>query len=395
METRPVYLVVTQHFPSPENWRGSFVCDFVRALMRTARYEVRVLVPGPGRGTDYEIEGVRVHRFPRLALRSAVFPFLFSLWNRRIFFRTLERIGVPLERIAVCHAHGVFQGDYAVALKARAPQVMTLLHHHDRTSFGLRLGVLRHVWPHQALLYLQLLKLHAAMDGHVFISRAVRDSFLETPRPRACLCSDYRRCLRGFGLFPSPKIKRAILLPNGVDGDLFYPTKSAAPHPFTLGCVGNFFECKGQLLLLQALAAIRDHLPRGWKLRLIGTGPERAACEAFVFEEKLTHHVSFEAERHHAELPDFLRSLDLFVLPSSFEGFGCVYQEAAACGVPFIACEGQGIADVLPEGAPELVTPNRVDALAEKILQFLHAPWPAAKPVLIDDTVGAFLKELG
>lgn len=395
MDERPIYLVVTQHFPSPECWRGSFVYDFVRALMRTERYEVRVLVPGPGAGADYEIDGVRVHRFSRLALRSAVLPFLFARRNRTHFFRCLERIGAALERIAVCHVHGVFPGDYAVALKARAPQVMTLLHHHDRSSFGLRLGVLRHFWPHQALLYRQLLKLHAAMDAHVFISRAVRDSFLETPHPRDCFCADYRRCLRGFSLFPSPKIKRAIILPNGVDGDLFYPTKSAQRHPFTIGCVANFFECKGQLILLQALNAIRDHLPRGWRVRFIGTGPERAACEAFVLEEKLSSHVTFESERHHAELPDFLRSLDLFVLPSVFEGFGCVYQEAAACGVPFIACEGQGIADVLPDGAPELVAPNHAGALAEKILQFLHAPWPPAKPVLIDDAVGRFLKELG
>lgn len=392
MDERPIYLVVTQHFPSPECWRGSFVYDFVCALIRTERYDVRVLVPGKGK--DYAIDGVRVTRFPRIALRSAVFPFLFAPLNRRIFFETLTRIGADPARVAVCHAHGVFQGDYAVALKRRVPQVMTLLHHHDRSSFGLRLGVLRHFWPHQALLYRQLLKLHAALDAHVFISRAVRDSFLETPKPRDCFCSDYRRCLHGFSRFPSPVIRRAIILPNGVDGDLFYPTRLAQPHPFTIGCVANFAECKGQMVLLRALQGIRDHLPHGWKLRFIGTGPLRAACEQYVLEEKLSSHVTFEAERHHAELPDFLRTLDLFVLPSFFEGFGCVYQEAAACGVPFIACEGQGIADVLPPGAPELTAPNHAGALAEKILQFIHTPWPAAKPVLIDESVSAFLKEL-
>lgn len=393
MDARPIYLVITQHFPSPENWRGSFVADFVRALMRTDRYTVRVLVPG--RGADYTLDGIRVHRFPRLALRSAVLPFLFTALNRRRFFRTLERIGADPRRIAVCHVHGVFLADCAVALKARAPHVLTLLHHHDKSSFGLRLGILRHFLPHQALLYRQLLKLHAALDAHVFISRAVRDSFLETPHPRDNFSADYRRCLRGLGRFPSPAITRAILLPNGVDRDLFHPAPSPEPHPFTLGCVANFFECKGQLLLLQALASIRDRLPRDWRLRLIGTGPLRKRCEDFVRETSLTPHVTFEAERPHAELPDFLRTLDLFVLPSSFEGFGCVYQEAAACGIPFIACAGQGITDILPENAPELVAPNQRDALAGKILQFLRAPWPPATPIGIDDALRAFLKEIG
>lgn len=392
MDNRPIYLVVTQHFPSPECWRGSFVYDFVRALMRTEQYDVRVLVPS--RSKDYEIDGVKVVCFSRVALRSAIFPFLFAPLNQRIFLKTLQRIGVDVTRVAVCHAHGVFLGDYAVALKKVAPQVLSLLHHHDKSSFGLRLGILRHFWPHQALLYRQLLKLHAALDAHVFISKTVRDSFLETPTPRDCFCSDYRRCLRGFAHFPSPKIKRAIILPNGVDGDLFYPTKSAQPHPLTIGCVGNFFECKGQMVLLQALEQIQDHLPHGWKLRFIGTGPYREACEQFVLDRKLTQHVTFESERHHAELPDFLRSLDLFALPSFFEGFGCVYQEASACGIPFLACKGQGIADILPNGAPELVDPNHVGALAEKILQFIHAPWPARKPILIDQSVADFLKEL-
>lgn len=360
--------------------------------MRNGSYDVRVLVPS--RGADYEVDGVKVTCFPRVALRSAIFPFLFSAQNHRIFFNTLRRVGVDPSQVAVCHAHGVFLGDYAVALKRIAPHVLTLLHHHDKSSFGLRLGILRHFWPHQAILYRQLLKMHAALDGHVFISKSVRDSFLETPKPRDCFCSDYCRCLRGFAHFPSPKIKRSMILPNGVDGDLFYPTKSSRPHPLTIGCVGNFFECKGQLILLQAIEQILDHLPSGWMLKFVGTGPEREACEQFVLDHKLTHNVFFESERHHAELPDFFRSLDLFVLPSFFEGFGCVYQEAAACGIPFIACERQGISDVLPEHAPELVAPNHVGALAEKILQFIHAPWPAREPVLIDKAVSTFLKEL-
>jgi len=51
----------------------------------------------------------------------------------------------------------------------------------------------------------------------------------------------------------------------------------------------------------------------------------------------------------HTDLCSFYNQLDLFVLPSKYEAFGCVYLEALACGVPFIGVKNQGIEDVVPE----------------------------------------------
>jgi glycosyltransferase involved in cell wall biosynthesis len=69
-----------------------------------------------------------------------------------------------------------------------------------------------------------------------------------------------------------------------------------------------------------------------------------------VRENKLDSHVEFIDKIPHNELVHFYNSLDLFVLPSYYEAFGCVYLEAHACGIPFIAVEGQGIAElILPE----------------------------------------------
>ncbi|MDE7125839.1 MAG: glycosyltransferase, partial [Muribaculaceae bacterium] len=54
---------------------------------------------------------------------------------------------------------------------------------------------------------------------------------------------------------------------------------------------------------------------------------------------------------HHDRLPEFYQGLDLFVLPSYWEAFGCVYTEAYACGVPFIGVKGQGISEIIPNEA--------------------------------------------
>ncbi len=393
MEGRPIYLVVTQHFPAPGNWRGAFVLDFVRAVMRTRRFEVRVMVPG--RGEDFTVEGVKVWRFRRRALRSAVLPFLFRRWNRAAFFGCLKRMGVEPERVAVCHAHGVFMGDYALALKARSPGALAVLHHHDLASFGIHLGVLRHVRWHQRRLYGQLLALHGGMDAHVFVSARAARAFLEMPLPGGVLTADYRRSLACVAGLPAPQVRRALVLFNGVDGRLFAPNaRRRGGAGFVMGCVGNFVEGKDQAVLLRALAGIRAQLPEGWRLRLVGSGPERGACERLVRELELEQQVSFEAERAHGAMAAFYAELDLFVLPASFEAFGCVFAEAAACGVPVIGCIGQGLEEWTGAGYPGLVRPGDAAALGARILDFVRAPWAPPEPPAIDAEVPRFLERL-
>jgi glycosyltransferase involved in cell wall biosynthesis len=72
-------------------------------------------------------------------------------------------------------------------------------------------------------------------------------------------------------------------------------------------------------------------------------------CEDYIRQNSLDSYFEFRKEVMNDKLPDFYRSLDLFVLPSYWEAFGCVYTEAYSCGVPFIGVKGQGISEIIPK----------------------------------------------
>ena len=366
--SKPFYLIITPFFPSAENWRGTYCFDFAHALAKEKVYNVRVFVPG--RGSDYNFQGIDVYRFPVKMLPSATFPFLFIHWNCNSFLNKVTSIGINYKKIAVCHGHTAFCGIYPLAIKKINPACLTLLHHHDLASFGLNLGILRNFLPHKILNYHLLCKLHEAIDCHVFISEQARRSFLAVPDTSWCCYEDYKKQMKYLKFFKKAKIKHSIVLPNGVDTTIFKPSPETSNKnenkagTFVIGCIANFSGAKDQITLLKALNILREKIP--WVLHFIGSGKKEKECLHFIKKYNLQNQVMIEHEYRHELLPNFYWKLDLFVLPSYFEGFGCVFTEAAACGIPFITCEGQGISDYLPEKERHywLVPAQRPDLVA-------------------------------
>ena len=386
------YIVVTPFFPSPTSWRGAYCLDFVKAL-RTARPEMHVEVFVPGAGKDYEIDGVEVHRFKVKHLPSNIFPFLFRRHNEKSFLYAVERAGVYSKDVAACHAHTANFAIYPLAIKRLIPQCKAILHHHDLASFGLNFGVLRHYWLYNMILYPQLRRLHESMDCHVFISEASKRSFLSAPDASWSVFDDYKKQMRWLP-YRSPNIRKAIILHNGIDESIFAggDKHRATSQKFTIGCVGNFIGLKDQISLLMAC----KDMP-GVRLRFVGSGPELAKCQKYATDNSIN--ATFEQEVLHSRLAVFYRSIDLFVLPSYFEGFGCVYTEAWTCGVPFIACKGQGIEDLIPGNERHLwlVKPKDPVDLANKIRYYMeNRPVQHLDgPITFEELLPPFLKEIG
>src|SRR5262249_44550448 len=72
--------------------------------------------------------------------------------------------------------------------------------------------------------------------------------------------------------------------------------------------------------------------------------------EQLAAERGLTGRVVFAGHVPTGELPGYYALADVFAMPSDGEGFGIVFLEAAACGVPVIAGNADGSADALAEG---------------------------------------------
>lgn len=167
------------------------------------------------------------------------------------------------------------------------------------------------------------------------------------------------------------------VLYNGADSHLFSPPESDA-GAVTVLSVGNLIPIKGHDLLLRAFAAMQDRLPGiapALALEIIGDGPERAHLEQSAQELGIGTKVHFRGRRSRREVADAMRSAAVFALPSRYEGLGCVYLEAMSSGRPVIACQGQGIEEVIrPAQNGCLITPDDLQGLTDTLAALLLQP---------------------
>src|SRR5690606_7317873 len=124
--------------------------------------------------------------------------------------------------------------------------------------------------------------------------------------------------------------------------------------------------------LLHAAAMLLPNQP-DLHVNISGDGPERPSLEALAQELGIAGRVHFLGRVPHA--PDFLRQLDIFVLPSRFEAFGLVAAEAMAVGTPVIVSNAGGLPEVVAHGKTGLVVPvNSRPALAQAIAKLATQP---------------------
>lgn len=166
----------------------------------------------------------------------------------------------------------------------------------------------------------------------------------------------------------------AVIPQFGTDPDLFRPSETRPPRPFTVGYVGRLVPEKGVELLLDAIAL----LDGDWRLHLVGGGPQRDALLARAQSHGVQDRVYFQGQIASTDMPGLYPEFDVLVLPSLTrtnwkEQFGRVLVEAMASGVPLIGSDSGAIPDVIGE-AGLIVPEGDVNALANAVNRLRREP---------------------
>ena len=184
--------------------------------------------------------------------------------------------------------------------------------------------------------------------------------------------------------------RRIAQLYNGVDIERFHPPAGgrapmaggpfAGPSQFVAGTVGRMQTVKAQTLLARAFIralelqpALHDRL----RLVMVGDGPLRAEAQGLLDAAGVGSLARLPGEL--ADVPDVKRGLDLFVLPSQAEGISNTILEAMATGLPVLATDVGGNAELVVAGETgEIVPAGDVDVLAAALVRMATDPARAA-----------------
>jgi glycosyltransferase involved in cell wall biosynthesis len=136
--------------------------------------------------------------------------------------------------------------------------------------------------------------------------------------------------------------------------------------------LGRFTAVKRLPLLIQAHQEAQIRLGRELPLVLVGGHPGEWEGEhpLRTIRRLSARNVFLAGWRPHDQLPDALNAADVLVLPSVAEAFGLALVEAMACGLPVIACNTHGPAEIVRDGESVwLIPPDDEQALSAAITQ--------------------------
>lgn len=243
--------------------------------------------------------------------------------------------------------------------------IVSIVHH-------LRASELRPAW--QNALYRRVERAYLrSVDGFVFNSETTREAvsaLTPHPQPLPPLSLEERGGVRGIVAHPAADHLAPAITPAQIEA------RASAPGPLRVLFIGNVIPRKGLHTLLAALAQVQGD----WHLSVVGrleVDPKygrriRAMVETGGSASRLRDRVSFWGRLDDDDLRAQLETHQLLVVPSSYEGFGIVYLEAMALGLPVIATSAGAAREIVTPGVDgDLVPPEDPAALAAAIQPFL------------------------
>ncbi len=170
-----------------------------------------------------------------------------------------------------------------------------------------------------------------------------------------CNSRTTQRLLLSLGIPES----RSVILPNGVNTDLFFPDQKERIENLIL-FVGRFDRIKGIHVLLSSL----NHLDIPCRLVIIAPQSleseySREILSQIEIEKKRGRHkIEWIGGRCGNELVEWYQKASVVVCPSLIESFGIIVIEAMACGAPVVASNVGGIPDIVEDGRSGILVPS-------------------------------------
>jgi teichuronic acid biosynthesis glycosyltransferase TuaC len=330
-------LTLTPFYPSDGNEvSGCFVAETLRQIVACGGASSVIAVD-----SVYHAGKTSSHEFPAEWVRYPQLPGNFGLSSAGRFLgaRLLRRLRQLHQNspINVIHAHAALPCGHAASFLSRRlgiPFVVTI-HGLDVFNSCFQKGLVAG-WRRKASL-----NVYGSARKVICISDKVRQ-----------LLTD------GMGAAVAAEV-----VYNGTDPDLFAPA-SGQNVPPTILIVGNLLAGKGHELVLKAFGRVKDSHP-DLRCDIIGEGADRERFAGLANNLGISDHVHFLGRQGRSAVAEAMRNCTVFVLPSRYEGLGCVYLEAMACGKPVIACQGQGIDEIVQHGNNGWLIP--VDGLEELV----------------------------
>lgn len=341
-------LVITLEFPPTIGGIATYVDNLAKNL-ESEKMIVLASLLRPGKK-----EADRSYTIQRSPLLYPMF-----IWPRwaKLFF--IVRHIVKKEKIEQIMVHHVLPAGYVALLMKKFSRIPFTVFFHGTDVFMAS----RTPWKKNKL---RMIVNHA--ERLVFDSNSLRQRFLQ--------------------LFPQLESKTAIVYPCVDPAFLENPSPEQIDelrHRYALVgkrvllSVARLADGKGFFHIIRYLPALLRQVPNlVWVI--VGDGPRKSEILAELQKQNLQHVVRFVGEVAHDQLPPYYALADVFVLLTHpnhgrEEGFGLVFLEAGALGIPVVAGQGGGVTEaVLHEHTGLVVDSNNEQAVVEAIVRLLKNP---------------------
>jgi len=230
---------------------------------------------------------------------------------------------------------------------------------------------------------------HSDIDGNNWKRNQVRRLVGHVVDRYVIVCDFFRLWLNEMCRV---KNERIVYIPNGVDTEKFRPLDCGSvlkarpselrerfrcqlgfpPDTLLIGTVGRLDPVKDFPTLMKGFRQIKDSFS-GAKLVIVGDGPVRSNLSRLGEELGLDSSLIWLGERN--DIPELLRSFDIFVQTSIFEGMSNTILEAMASSLPIIATDTGGNPEVVSNGENGILVPvGGVTELSVALQKYLSDP---------------------